>query len=319
MYFPYICLINIMVLKRKTIPISIAVLTILFNAFHACAQKDPCAYLKNIVYFLASDSLKGRAAGSIYELKAAKFIASEFKSDGLKRLTKKNYFQTFEFPFDSLHMDTSRNVIGWINNHAGKTIVIGAHYDHIGMGGRYSRSIGKKAVHPGADDNASGVAIMLDLARWLTKEKSGKYNYCLVAFGSHEVGLFGSKYFVKSNIVDTANIALMINLDMVGRFDTISKILICEGTVSYLADSTVSLCGIAGFVIKHRDITMGDHSPFLQQHIPVLRFTTGTHDDYHSINDKAENINYSGLVTLDFYLRKLIGTINKFDFITIPD
>jgi Zn-dependent M28 family amino/carboxypeptidase len=192
--------------------------------------------------------------------------------------------------------------------------VIGAHYDHIGMGGKYSRSIGKHAVHPGADDNASGVAIMLNLACYLPMMKYKFYNYYLVAFGAHEVGLFGSKYFVKSNIVDTANIALMINLDMVGRFDTVSKTFICESSYPGLPDSVVRIDSITPFKIKHRDMTMGDQTPFLEKHIPVLRFTTGMHDDYHTINDKAEKINYAGMDELYHYIHRLVEFLNRFGF-----
>jgi hypothetical protein len=306
-----------MPVQRQNIILLFSALALLFIADHTYAQSQTITDLKNTVYYLASDSLAGRAAGSSGELKAAKFIASEFKSYGLKKLTK-NYFQTFEFSTDSSHRDTSQNVIGWINNHANRSIVIGAHYDHIGMGGKYSRSIGKRAVHPGADDNASGVALMLDIARWLAKTKCRQYNYYIVAFGAHEVGLFGSKYFVKSNIVDTSNITLMINLDMVGRYDTVSKTFICEGSFP-LSDTLASLDDNTPYKIKNRDMTMGDHTAFQEKHIYVLRYTTGMHDDYHTINDKAEKINYPGMFILDNYLRKFLLIIDKCDFLAEPD
>ncbi|MBU0489307.1 MAG: M28 family peptidase, partial [Bacteroidetes bacterium] len=111
--------------------------------------------LKEIVYTLAADSMLGRAAGSEGELIARKYLLSCFHKMDLAPISK-TYIQEFTFPKDSANLDTAYNVYGYIDNNADSTIVIGAHYDHIGFGGPKSRSLTSNKIHSGADDNASG-------------------------------------------------------------------------------------------------------------------------------------------------------------------
>ncbi len=201
------------------------------------------------------------------------------------------------------------NVIGWIDNKSDKTIVIGAHYDHLGIAKSRTGSDKTLQIHNGADDNASGTAAMLELARWVSGNKSLKYNYLFVAFSAEEKGLFGSKAFCSRPWVNNKNIFYMLNLDMVGRLgsqgDTISALGVASSTVwEQMLDS-----------IRHPDFSIkkingapafSDHSPFLKKGIPVIYFTTGLHPDYHTPKDDTEFINFKGMVEIEDYLRNFI-------------
>jgi len=203
----------------------------------------------------------------------------------------------------------SANVIGWIDNKSAKTVVIGAHYDHLGIAKSRTGADKTLQIHNGADDNASGTAALLELARWAKKNDSLKYNYIFVAFSAEEKGLFGSKAFCSRPWVNNSNIVYMLNMDMVGRLgcqgDTISALGVASSTVwEKILDS-----------IEHPDFSIkkisgapafSDHSPFLKKGIPVIYFTTGLHPDYHTPNDDTEFINFKGMVELEAYLRNFI-------------
>lgn len=268
------------------------------------------AYIQYIISYLAADSLCGREAGSIYEKKAAQFIASQFKNQKIKPLNGSCYLQYFNYSYDSL-VKSSTNIIAAINNKAKKNIVIGAHYDHLGFGGKRSRSYSKHEVHNGADDNASGIALLLYLAGKLKKSATKNYNYFFVAFAAHEPGLFGSRYFVNSNIIDSSSVKLFINFDMIGRLDRNDPALFVSSTDSIL-DETLADTAIAnnGFRIRKKEMCMGDHTAFISKKIPVLFITTGMHDDYHKISDDPEFINYTGLQAVARFVYKLILSID---------
>jgi len=181
-------------------------LSILFSCKSTINQEER---IKEDVSFLASDALEGRQTGTEGEKKAAHYISNRFIELELQPKGTKKYLQPFTFkpktnPHDDVKFDvngdgtiTGNNVIGFLNNNAENTVIIGAHYDHLGFGGEgslYRDSI--KAVHNGADDNASGVAILLNLAAKLRKKNTSN-NYLFMAFSGEEMGLLGSNYFVK--------------------------------------------------------------------------------------------------------------------------
>ncbi|MBT8309334.1 MAG: M28 family peptidase, partial [Flavobacteriaceae bacterium] len=185
--------------------------------------------IKEDVAFLADDALKGRATGTEGELTAAKYIADRFKEMGVDPKGTDGYFQKFTFlPKTDPHKDTEyvtmnsdstitgTNVIGYIDNNAEETIIIGAHFDHLGLGGDGSLHRGDTDIHNGADDNASGTAVMINLASRL-KGKNTNNNFLFMAFSGEEMGLLGSNYFVKNPTIDTKAVNYMINMDMVGR------------------------------------------------------------------------------------------------------
>lgn len=193
-------------------------------------------------------------------------------------------------------------------------IVLGAHYDHLGIGGNGSSSRRQDtiAVHNGADDNASGVAMMLELAGKLKdKRHLLKRSFIFAAFGAEEMGLLGSKYFVNNMPVDPSAITAMINLDMVGRLDTVKGIQVSGTGTSVEADSLIKQANNAG--IKLRLGTEGsgpsDHSSFYGKNIPVFFITTGAHSDYHTPSDDANRINYDGMVMVSDFTDNLLSAI----------
>lgn len=209
---------------------------------------------------------------------------------------------------------TGHNVVGFIDNGAKSTIVIGAHYDHLGYGEDHnSLWTGKREIHNGADDNASGVATVLELAKLLKKSGLKNSNYLFIAFSGEELGLFGSKYFTEHPTVPLENINYMINCDMVGRLKEDTKALTIGGYGTsplwgkILPEETKSL------IIKFDSSGMGpsDHTSFYLKNIPVLFFFTGTHMDYHKPSDDADKINYVGELRIIKYIYDLIEKTNE--------
>jgi len=204
------------------------------------------------------------------------------------------------------------NIIGWIDNKSSKTVVIGAHYDHLGIIKAKGSADKTPQVHNGADDNASGTATLLELARWAVAEKSLKYNYIFVAFSAEEKGLFGSKAFCSRPWVNNDNIVYMLNMDMVGRLgcegDTISALGIASSPVWEKAIDTIAH---ADFAIKKINgaPAFSDHAPFMKKDIPVIFFTTGLHPEYHTPKDDTELINFKGMVEIESYLKHFIRSV----------
>src|SRR5690606_31397797 len=126
---------------------------------------------------------------------------------------------------------TGHNVIGYIDNGAPTTVVLGAHFDHLGYGedGNSMHRSGEKMIHNGADDNASGTAALIELARLLKSSKSKSNNYLFIAFSGEELGLYGSKYFTENSTIDLGSVNFMFNMDMVGRLNDSTKVLSVGG------------------------------------------------------------------------------------------
>ena len=214
----------------------------------------------------------------------------------------------------------SRNVMATI---AGKNpklqdeyIVIGAHYDHLGMGGpgSGSRVPDVQGVHGGADDNASGVASLIELVRWFNlPENRPERSLLFVSFGAEEMGLLGSRYFVAHTPVDRKSIIAMINMDMVGRLKLDSPIVTVSGTGTFtVADSLVDLLSTSRpFEVKKSPDGYGpsDHAAFYGDGIPVLYFTTGAHGEYHTPDDKVDLINFPGQVSVTEFVAALVTDI----------
>lgn len=196
-------------------------------------------------------------------------------------------------------------------------IVIGAHYDHLGWGGdgSGSRRPDTVAIHYGADDNASGVSAVLEMADILS---SGKLNnsrsYILVAFGAEERGLLGSKYFVENPPVPLQNIKAMINLDMIGRLREDNSLQISGVGSSVEADSLLNLINKEynfKLVFSQEGYGPSDHASFYAKDIPVIYFSTGAHADYHTPEDKAEKINTVGIQTITEFIFALTRNLDK--------
>jgi aminopeptidase YwaD len=208
---------------------------------------------------------------------------------------------------------TGTNVVGYINNNAATTIIIGAHYDHLGFGeDKNSLYTGTKAIHNGADDNASGVAALLELARTIPLFNYKNNNYLFIAFSGEELGLYGSKYFTEHATVDLATVNYMVNMDMVGRLnDSIATATVGGFGTSPTWGEVIALEDkIAMLKIKTDSSGTGpsDHTSFYRKDIPVLFFFTGTHGDYHKPSDDYEKINFGGEEKIVKYI---LGVVNK--------
>lgn len=202
------------------------VLLMLLFAFSAAKAQVSEKKLKKHIYYLAADNMKGRQTGSQEVEKAASYIERQFKKYGLKPMGQDGFRQHFEATIKRVTVaDSIRkadNIIGFIDNGAAATIVVGAHYDHIGYGdlgnSKDSLNIGK--IHNGADDNASGVAGLLELAKYYAKNSTKeRFNLLFIAFGAEELGLVGSRYFVEHPVIPLNTIHWMLNMDMIGRYN----------------------------------------------------------------------------------------------------
>ncbi|MEO7446386.1 MAG: M28 family peptidase [Ferruginibacter sp.] len=208
------------------------------------------------------------------------------------------------------------NVAGYIDNRAPYTVILGAHYDHLGYGEDHnSLYTGKQPmIHNGADDNASGTAALIELARWVPTSKLKKYNYLFVSFSGEELGLFGSKYFTEHSPI--SNVDYMINMDMVGRLNDSTHGLNIGGFGTSPQWQNILKTGKEKyFKIKIDSSGSGpsDHTSFYRKDIPVLFFFTGTHSDYHKPTDDADKINYTGAVMVINYIRNILMLTDGMD------
>ncbi len=246
----------------------------------------------------------------------------------------KKYFNDPEATLDvKLKIDigikkrSGNNVIGFIDNNAGTTVVVGAHFDHIGYGeDGNSLSAGIKQVHNGADDNASGVAALIELARLLKGSTLKQNNYLFIAFSGEELGLYGSKYFVQHPSIDLSKVNYMINMDMIGRLSGASPVLTVGGFGTSptwrTAYSSSGKKGVSYESLKFKFDSSGtgpsDHTSFYLHNIPVLFYFSGLHLDYHKPSDDFDKINYNGQLAIVKHIYSLIDwqtrTISKLAF-----
>jgi aminopeptidase YwaD len=213
---------------------------------------------------------------------------------------------------------TALNVAGYINNNAEYTVIIGGHYDHLGFGGRSSRSPQSKLIHPGADDNASGIAGMLETALYLKNSTHNSYNYLFIAFSAEEKGLLGSRYFTISEAYDMDRINYMLNFDMIGRLENNKLTMIGTGSSPVWDTIIDSYPGNHPEIRKNPGGVGGsDHTSFYLKNIPVLFFFTGLHDDYHRPEDTPDKINYDGMadvISFSYYIIKEAEKRGKIEF-----
>lgn len=285
------------------------------------AQKIDQGIIRNHITYLASDDLKGRGTSSPEELLAANYIAGQFKMFGLSNF-KNSYIKPFNYKYNpnphdtvtkGLEEKTGNNVVGFINNKAKYTIVIGAHYDHLGLGHDHNsldaNPDGK--IHNGADDNASGTAGVLELARYFaTNKKTEPFNFLFICFSGEELGLLGSKKYCENPDIDLTNINYMINMDMIGRLNDSTKKIVIYGVGTSpvwvpLVDSIKSELKI---VKDSSGIGPSDQTSFYLKNIPVLHFFSGQHSDYHKPSDDINKINFNGEVAI---LNYIVATIEK--------
>lgn len=282
--------------------------------------------LRNHVTFLASDKLKGRGTATKEEQKAAKYLAKQFKKAGLQpKGDNGSWFHEFSFkkpqdPHGTVSADApvlkSRNVAAYLDNGAPNTIIIGAHYDHLGLGhdrnSLEANSVGK--IHNGADDNASGTAGVLELARYFVQNGvREQHNFLFLCFSGEELGLLGSKKYVETPTVDLSKVHFMLNMDMIGRLNEDNRMVVGGvGTAPNFVPLLNSL-NTPDLSIKQDSAGIGpsDHTSFYLKNIPVLFFFTGQHTDYHKPSDDVEKVNFTGQKAILNYAVRLIDALDK--------
>ncbi len=282
-------------------------------------QAQPLQQLKVDVVYLASDYLEGREAGTAGEQLAAEYIAWRFAELGLQPGGRNGaYFHDFDFDYRTnphaaaAEKRNGRNVVGLIDNGAPTTVVIGAHYDHLGLGNTSSLHAGEPAIHNGADDNASGIAALLFLAEQLKSGKAKNNNYLFLAFSAEELGLVGSKKWVADPTLDLGAVNYMLNMDMVGRLNA-QKVLAVNGVGTSPAwKPALEAVRVGGITTQTTESGIGpsDHTSFYLQNIPVLHFFTGQHREYHKPADDAHLVNYEGLLSVSEYILALIQRLD---------
>jgi len=212
-------------------------------------------------------------------------------------------------------MNVTRNVVmvlpGEDEQLKDEYIIVGAHFDHLGLGGPGSSSMAGDtlAIHHGADDNASGVSLMIELAEKFAMTKgSHKRSIVCIAFAAEELGLLGSKYFAENPGIDLSRVNAMINLDMVGRLQETNTLQVSGiGTAEGLRELVVSETDTNRVKLVFSDEGSGrsDHTSFYGKNIPVLFYFTGAHTDYHKPSDTYDRINYPGMVTISTLIFKV--------------
>ena len=275
---------------------------------------DPVSLTKGLtlplsaVRYLADDGLKGRLAGSDGERCAGEYIAREFARIGLKPGGEKGtFFQSLDLA-SALNPHapggTGRNVVAVLEGADPELkrewVVVGAHYDHLGEGAPGSLAPGERAIHNGADDNASGVAAMLWTAERLAAGPRPARSIAFAAFTGEESGLLGSAHYTRQPASGADPIVAMINLDMVGRLNGGTLLVFGVGTAAEwnaVLEPAAARAGVA-LATKAEGYGPSDHTSFYLKDVPVLHFFTNTHGDYHKPSDDWDKIDAKGLTAV---------------------
>ncbi len=268
--------------------------------------------MEDIVH-LASDLFKGRELGTPELDIAAAYIAKQFQQIGLEPGGDGNsYFQTWRQDVGAPKGDISlRNVIGILPGTnpqlAGQSLVIGAHYDHLGMGWPDVRAAHRGKIHYGADDNASGVAVMLELARQVVGKWQPERTIIFVAFTGEEANLLGSKHYIgNSKDYPTEKIIAMLNLDTVGRLENNPITVFGTGTARELVHIFRGAGFVTGIPVNavEDDFGSSDQAAFIQVGIPAVQFFASAHEDFHAPGDTVDKIDSAGLVKVAAILKE---------------
>ena len=276
---------------------------------------------RDIVYTLADDSFEGRGAGLPGGEMAAEYIVSMLKKWGVKPFLTSGYYQNFEsaknqmnwitesdMPLDGLiesgcETRTMRNILACIPGKGEGYVVVGAHYDHLGIG----VAVDGDSCYNGADDNASGVAAVLQLAKAMKQSKKKPERTIIFAFwDGEELGMLGSRFFVK-RCTFSSEFSAYMNFDMIGRgFDenpwNLSYLYSSDNPVfgEWLQDDTENydLRLMVDYKATKSLIGTSDTSPFARKGVPIVWYHTEGHPDYHRPSDTADKVNYAKLMEI---------------------
>ncbi|UKJ08550.1 M28 family metallopeptidase [Solitalea lacus] len=275
--------------------------------------------IKQHIEFLAAKENKGRYPGTAENRKVVNYLIEDFRKSGISKINS-TYRQPFKAKLKVKKgvLDTpvvkTWNVIGVIEGSDPQLkreyIVLGAHCDHIGMGGPSSKKKDTVAIHPGADDNASGTAALLEIGEKLSANRNQlKRSIIIIAFGAEEQGLLGSKYFTSHPTVPLESIKLMMNMDMVGRLNEKREIYMGgAGTFNSGMELMKGLgaeCNLNP-IVHAGEVGGSDHVSFYKKNISVLGLHTGGHPQYHTPEDVISLINIKGEKQVCEYIYKAI-------------
>lgn len=227
---------------------------------------------------------------------AAEWAVENFKQRGLAPGFGTSYYQTFKIQ----NLNTAKeqgngetsNVVGILKG-GPRCIVIGAHIDHIGYGPSMSRTPNRREIHPGADDNASSVAALMEIVRAFTSLKDqNKHTIIFIAFSAEEMGLLGADYYVSNPAIPLSQVDFMLNMDMIGRFKS-SVDFFGANSLSTFRDAAKKVSSKINF---SKSVGGGsDHAPFGRKGIPVIFVHTGLHGEYHTPDDTPDRLNFEGI------------------------
>ena len=302
--------------RMKKISLVLLLMTCSFGVF---AQSSQVAVnLKKHVEYLSSDALQGRKAGTAGERLAAGYLYDRLVDAGVTMLTDKGG-QDFSIAAAN---DTVRslNIVGIVEGYDPKLrdeyIVVGAHIDHIGT---HTVTINGKPsvqIYPGADDDASGVAAMIDIAERVSQCKfMFPRSIIFVGFGAQEQGMAGSWYFVNRAFEGIGRVKAMVNLDMLGRgndenpFRIFSQASVKD--LTSIMDAVKDEPIVQQPSILYEDVFPSDHLPFYNQHIPIVLFTTGMTREYHTVRDLPKFILYDNLESNCNYIFYFLKTLSN--------
>jgi hypothetical protein len=248
--------------------------------------------LQGDVQTLSSESFEGRGVGTAGLERALDYLETRFQEVGLRPFGVDGYRQSFSLPDGT----TLVNLIGVLGDSNGdQHAIVGAHYDHLGLGEPGDANHGK--LHPGADDNASGVAVLLECARRLAEEGELTHPVVFIAFSGEENGLLGSAHYVEHPLMPLGGCAGMINLDTVGRLFDGPLTVFGANTARELSHVLRGVNYGFGFELEmpEKDLGASDQASFTRRGVPAVQVFTGPHADYHRPGDTADKIDYEGL------------------------
>jgi hypothetical protein len=316
---------------QSTLTLGLLATALLAGRVHGQRIAEPPRLLDDIK-FLSEDRLQGRATGSPGADSAAAYLARRFSEVGLQPAAG-GWFQSFTVGRDGPAARqgkaggvVGKNVIGILPGRdpvlRNQTVILGAHYDHLGLGGFGSLDPDSTGlVHNGADDNASGVAGLIQVAARLAASPPAR-TVVFIAFSGEELGLLGSAHYVKEPIYPLAGTLAMVNLDMVGRLRNGRLIVFGARSAKEFPALLDSLNWYAGFDLRPQGDGYGpsDQSSFYAAKRPVLHVFTDLHQDYHRTTDDWEKVNLDGLKRVaDFTLGLVTALANRQTPLTFSD
>ena len=276
--------------------------------------------LKRNVAYLTDSARLGRKAGSAQELDVARYLHNQLEKAGVFMLSPEDgedFYLTVQG--DTIH---SRNVIGVVEGYDPKLkneyVVIGAHYDHLGTSYLKRDGEDQLQIFYGADDNASGVATLVEVAKQVAAQHYVfRRSVIFALFGAEELGMVGSWYFLNRSFSEVDNIVAMVNLDMVGRSGRDNRLQV------YTADANIELMGIINTLSGRAlsiapqytptDYFPSDHRLFYEKGIPVALFTSGVHRDYHTVRDTPDKLDYKQMESLVEYVFAMAQVLSDRD------